>query len=272
MSHLALKPTSVELRIAALGGDVVTGTLVAVGEGLRRVLGDATSLEESRKALRALEVSSVVRALRSVDVDFVAGELDRARQEAFEAAMSEVDDERALFRESAASGLEPRDRAESLAYAALELAVMLPDSSDAATLESEIDALRDRLADLDRLGVRRRRELTPLNALRRVELAKLAPSERRAAWWFEAMSGDEVDELVASLGEGDASRAPSYEISGEIERSRLPSLDALASVAIARASVGASLHEETMWLTSASLPGLEEARRLLQEPIAEDEG
>lgn len=187
-----------ELAAASRPGDpapVVGRVLEAAGDLLRRrqkVPSDEASIEA---ALAAVPEKGLHSWVEGVKADEVRQRVERAADQAIDAALPEADGDGATVAIWAMQGLLTRDRLES-ARAALQQMVKggRPGASAALTrLERE-------LASADERARRCCTRLTALNPDRRDELAILDVERREAAWWLSEQSGLEHDLVVKVLG------------------------------------------------------------------------
>jgi hypothetical protein len=195
-----LAPLKAELDAASRPdpAPAVGRLLEAAGDLLRRHLKvphDGKALEAALMAIPEKGLHGWVEGLRA---DEIAGRLERAADQALDAALPEQDADGPTLTTWAMQTLLSRDRLES-ARVALEWLVALGRPGALVAL----GRLTKELAEADRRARRCTTRLSALNADRRDELAILDVERHQAAWWLSEKSGLEHDLVVKVLG-GDA--------------------------------------------------------------------
>ena len=245
MAPISLRPSTIETKLQKLG---VTprNVLVVCGEALRKSgQKESARAEETDRALLGLSLQDAAQALLSVSAKELVAELNRAGNEAFEAAFAEDQEERQLFAESAATALRTRDSAASLQRAAhrrVELA-----RGDVAGLEQALASLQTVLAEVDQRKNSMARMLTGINPERRQALAELDAGEAEQAWWFALSAEPAQDGLLRELGDIETSNAaplPRFDASSALRRTSLGTVtQAESALLAAHAAKDASLAE-----------------------------
>jgi hypothetical protein len=176
-------------------GPVAARVLEAAGDLLRRALTvpcDRTLIDGTLKLLTQEGLQSYAEA---TSVEELKMRVERAADEAVEAALPDSDDDGPTWGLWAMQGLLARDRAES-AICALERLSSLG-RADATSIHQRLKAA---LSKIDGQLKSRAAALTAVNASRRAERELLDPEVRTTAWWFDLRSESKDDGLVKALG------------------------------------------------------------------------
>jgi len=233
--------STLDRRLAELGGKTPTRVLVVCGDAMRKKRGEPESArpEETERALSALSLGDAVQAVREADTRGAASGLARASTDAFEAAFADSDEERELFVASVMDGLGARDRLASIATAARARGALGERAGeDVAELVAATDELEQRLQGADAPRQAWTRSLTAANAARRAVLATLTDAAASDAWWYAARIHD--DGLLAVLGGLVDADSVSLGEEGkrDVARSRIAGSDALDASAIKDRALG----------------------------------
>jgi hypothetical protein len=169
--------------------------LEAAGDLARRRLKVPHDEHALDAALAAIPENALHGWVDGVKADEVAARIERAADQAVDAAIPEQDADGPTLATWAMQTLGARDRLES---ARVALDRMARAGRPGATVA--LQRLSDELAAADRRARRCTTRLTALNADRRDELAILDVEQREAAWWFSVESGLEHDLVVKVLG------------------------------------------------------------------------
>jgi hypothetical protein len=169
--------------------------LEAVGDLLRRRLKVPHDAQALDAALAAIPEKGLHGWVDGVKADEVAARVERAADQAVDAALPEQDADGPTLATWAMQTLGARDRLESARVALQRLAERRHPGAAVA-----LSRVEQELAAADRRARRCTTRLTALNADRRDELAILDVERREAAWWFSVDSGLEHDLVVKVLG------------------------------------------------------------------------
>lgn len=193
-----LESLRAELEAASRPGDpapVVGRMLEAAGDLLRRrakVPCDEKLIDAALAVLPEKGLSSWADGVKAAEV---RARVERAADQAVDAAIPESDADGKTLTTWAMQALMARDRLESARFS---LERMATKGRPGATVV--LGRLNQELAAADELGRRCCTRLTALNADRRDELAILDTERRAAAWWLSEKSGLEHDLVVKVLG------------------------------------------------------------------------
>jgi hypothetical protein len=192
-----LEALSAELRAASRPdpAPVVGRLLEAAGDLLRRCLKVSCDEQRIDGALSVVPEKALLAWVDGVKADEVRARVERAADQAVDAAIPESDGDGRTLTVWAMQALMARDRLESARFAVER---MRRGNRPGASVAHE--RLERELAAADELGRRCCTRLTALNADRRDELALLDPERRAAAWWLSEKSGLEHDLVVKVLG------------------------------------------------------------------------
>jgi hypothetical protein len=192
-----LLPLKAELEAGSRAdpAPVVGRLLEAAGDLARRRLKVPHDEHALDAALAAIPEKALHGWVDGVKGDEVASRLERAADQAIDAAIPEQEADGPTLATWAMQTLGARDRLES-ARVALER--MARAGRPGATVA--LQRLSVELAAADRRARRCTTRLTALNADRRDELAILDVEQRDAAWWYSVDSGLEHDLVVKLLG------------------------------------------------------------------------
>lgn len=192
-----LEALSAELRAASRPdpAPVVGRLLEAAGDLLRRRLKVSCDEQRIDGALSVVPEKALLAWVDGVKADEVRSRVERAADQAVDAAIPESDGDGRTLTVWAMQALMARDRLESARFAVER---MRRGNRPGASVAHE--RLERELAAADELGRRCCTRLTALNADRRDELALLDPERRAAAWWLSEKSGLEHDLVVKVLG------------------------------------------------------------------------
>jgi hypothetical protein len=213
-----LEALKVELETKTRPGDpgpVAARVLEAAGDLLRRaskVPCDRTLIDTTLKLLTQEGLQSFAEG---TSVEELKMRVERAADEAVEAALPDSDDDGPTWGLWAMQGLLARDRAES-AICALERLSSLG-RGDATSIHQRLKAA---LSKIDGQLKSRAAALTAVNASRRAERELLDPEVRNTAWWFDLRCEAQDDALVKALG-GDGTLDGKFAaVSEEVTRPR----------------------------------------------------
>jgi hypothetical protein len=196
-------------------GPVAARVLEAAGDLLRRahkVPCDRTLIDGTLKLLTQEGLQSYAEA---TSVEELKMRVERAADEAVEAALPDSDDDGPTWGLWAMQGLLARDRAES-AICALERLSTLG-RADATSIHQRLKAA---LSKIDGQLKSRAAALTAVNASRRAERELLDPEVRTTAWWFSARCEEKDDGLVKALGGDGALDGKFAAVSKEVTKPR----------------------------------------------------
>lgn len=174
---------------------VVGRVLEAAGDLLRRRLKVSSDEQRIDQALAVVPEKGLLAWLDGVKADEVRSRVERAADQAVDAAIPESDGDGKTLTVWAMQALMARDRLESSRFAVERMK-----RSNRPGASVALDRLEKELAAADEHAKRCCTRLTALNADRRDELALLDPDRRAAAWWLSEKSGLEHDLVVKVLG------------------------------------------------------------------------
>ncbi|MBL8941349.1 MAG: hypothetical protein JNM69_42780 [Archangium sp.] len=193
-----LESLRAELEAASRPGDpapVVGRMLEAAGDLLRRrakVPCDEKLIDAALAVLPEKGLSSWADGVKAAEV---RARVERAADQAVDAAIPESDADGKTLTTWAMQALMARDRLESARFSLERMAAKGRPGASVV-----LGRLSNELATADELGRRCCTRLTALNADRRDELAILDTERRAAAWWLSEKSGLEHDLVVKVLG------------------------------------------------------------------------
>lgn len=224
-----LESLSAELKAASRPGDpapVVGRLLEAAGDLLRRRQKVPHAETNIDAALRVVPEKGLSSWVDGVTADDVRGRIERAADQAIDAALPDTDGDNSTLTTWAMQALLARDRLESARIAVARMA-----SLGVGGAKTVAGRLEKELNTADALGRRCCTRLTALNSERRHELSLLDPEHRDPAWWLSEKSGIEHDVVVKVLGgEARGSLSPVQQAAHELvmqKRSRRFSFDEL---------------------------------------------
>lgn len=170
------------MKLEKMSGPVTTPNgaglaLELAGDVLRRTKALHSMQQVATQTLEKVDGKAAAAFVQSIDVAAEKARLQQALNDAFECMLADPD-ERLMWRDRALANLAYRDRLTSI-QAAL---VMTGNSNEA------VNALTEKLAQVDAGLSKKARMLVGLNEARRAELEALNAGERAAAWWFGARS------------------------------------------------------------------------------------
>ncbi|MBL8922891.1 MAG: hypothetical protein JNJ54_28845 [Myxococcaceae bacterium] len=174
---------------------VVGRVLEAAGDLLRRRLKVSCDEQRIDQALAVVPEKGLLAWLDGVKAEDVRSRVERAADQAVDAAIPESDGDGRTLTVWAMQALMARDRLESARFAVERMK-----RSNKAGASVALERLEKELAAADERSRRCCTRLTALNADRRDELALLDPERRAAAWWLSEKSGLEHDLVVRVLG------------------------------------------------------------------------
>lgn len=246
----------IDQRTAELGGKVPATVMVACGEVLRmKPEATESATSEAEAALLALSLQDLEAALGAVSTGAIRGELKLALSDAFEAALADVPEERALYGQSAAAGLAARDRVASIcAGVRARLSLGEENGTQKSAAEVALGKLSEEMRLLDAEVSKQVRSLTGINRERRIARDKLNESERASAWWYSARSDEADDGLLAALGDispGGGRTSLPGSVLADVTASEIPEQrTAGIESALRRVALGSATAAERDWVTS----------------------
>jgi hypothetical protein len=196
-------------------GPVAARVLEAAGDLLRRAHAVPCDSALIDSALGLLTQEGLQSYAEATSVDELRMRVERAADEAVEAALPDSDDDGPTWGLWAMQGLLARDRAESACRALHRLSEL--GRKEAASIHQRLVAA---LSKIDGHLQSRAAALTAVNASRRAERDLLDPELRSQAWWFSLRCDLKDDGLVKALGGEGTLDGKFAEVSKEVTKPR----------------------------------------------------